>query len=188
MKIQSGSTTLSAEQRREIIGMASQVAIEQYQKAAERAKQTARDKRLHNTKLLMEKYRSFVIHSETAVHEASQVEDDFDLDDLLELMDCGTGDKELAVTSVRESAARTRILVHHIDRMLDYFKYRCDHSSKPEDARRYRIVYYSYLAEEAEQKTFQELAEDENVDISTIYRDHKAALRQLSALIFGYFE
>ena len=136
----------------------------------------------------MEKYRSFVIHSETAVHEASQVEDDFDLDDLLELMDCGTGDKELAVTSVRESAARTRILVHHIDRMLDYFKYRCDHSSKPEDARRYRIVYYSYLAEEAEQKTFQELAEDENVDISTIYRDHKAALRQLSALIFGYFE
>ena len=63
-------------------------------------------------------------------------------------------DKELAVTSVRESAARTRILVHHIDRMLDYFKYRCDHSSKPEDARRYRIVYYSYLAEEAEQKTF----------------------------------
>ena len=98
------------------------------------------------------------------------------------------GTKELAVTSVRESAARTRILVHHIDRMLDYFKYRCDHSSKPEDARRYRIVYYSYLAEEAEQKTFQELAEDENVDISTIYRDHKAALRQLSALIFGYFE
>lgn len=188
MKKQSGSTTLTAEQRREIIGMASQVAIEQYQKAAERAKQNARDKRLHNTKLLMEKYRSFVIHSKTAVHEASQGEDDFDLDDLLELMDCGTGDKELAVTSVRESAARTRILVHHIDRMLDYFKYRCDHSSKPEDARRYRIVYYSYLAEEAEQKTFQELAENENVDISTIYRDHKAALRQLSALIFGYFE
>lgn len=188
MKKQSNSATLTAEQRREIIGMASQVAIEQYQKAAERAKQNARDRRLHNTKLLMEKYRSFVIHSKTAVHEASQVEDDFDLDDLLELMDCGTGDKALAVSSVRESAARTRVLIHHIDRMLDYFKYRCDHSSKPEDARRYRIVYYSYLAEEEEQKTFQELAEDENVDISTIYRDHKAALRQLSALIFGYFE
>ena len=188
MKKKPGSTTLTAEQRKEIIGVASQVAIEQYQKSAERAKQTARDKRLHNTKLLMEKYRSFVIHSKTAVHEASQVEDDFDLDDLLELMDCGTGDKELAVTSVRESAARTRILVHHIDRMLDYFKYRCDHSPKPEDDRRYRIIHYSYLAEEKEQKTFQELADEENVDISTIYRDHKVALRQLSALIFGYFE
>ena len=188
MKKKSGSTTLTAEQRKEIIGMASQVAIEQYQKAAERAKQNARDKRLHNTKLLMEKYRSFVIHSKTAIHDAAQVEDDFDLDDLLELMDCGTGEKELAVTSVRESAARTRILIHHIDQMLDYFKYRCDHSRKPEDARRYRIIYSTYLAEEKEQKTFQELADEENVDISTIYRDHKAALRQLSALIFGYFE
>lgn len=184
----STKTTLTAEQRKEIIGMASRVAIEQYQKAAEKAKQDARDKRLHNTKLLMEKYRSFVIHSETAIHEASQVEDDLDLDDLLELMDCGPGVKELAVTSIRESAARTRILVHHIDRMLDYFKYRCYHSSKPEDTRRYRIIYYSYIAEESEQKTFQELADDENVDISTIYRDHKSAITQLSALIFGYFE
>lgn len=188
MKKQSGDTTLTAEQYREIIGMASHVAIEQYQKVVEQAKQNARDKRLHNTKLLMEKYRSFVIHSKTAVHEVVQVKDDFDLDELLEIMGCGTGNKELAVVSVRESVARTRILVHHIDRMLDYFKYRCDHSSKPEDARRYRIIYYSYLTEEAKQKTFQELAEDENVDVSTIYRDHKAALRQLSALIFGYFE
>lgn len=184
----SDKTTLTAEQRREIIGMASQVAIEQYQKAAEKARQDAKDKRLHNTKLLMEKYRSFVIHSKTAVHDASQVDDDFGLDDLLDLMDCGIGDREVAVTSVRESAARTSILVHHIDRMLDYFKYRCDHSSKPEDARRYRIIQYSYLVDESSQKTFQELAEDESVDVSTIYRDHKAALRQLSALIFGYFE
>ena len=43
MKKQSGSTTLTAEQRREIIGMASQVAIEQYQKAAERARRRLAD-------------------------------------------------------------------------------------------------------------------------------------------------
>ena len=38
------------------------------------------------------------------------------------------------------------------------------------------------------QKTFQDIAEEENVDVSTIYRDHKMALRQLSALFFGCFE
>ena len=34
----------------------------------------------------------------------------------------------------------------------------------------------------------QDIAQEENVDISTIYKDHKLALRQLSALFFGYFE
>jgi len=51
-----------------------------------------------------------------------------------------------------------------------------------------RIIYSTYLAEPEDQKTFQDIAEEENVDVSTIYRDHKMALRQLSALFFGYFE
>ncbi len=188
MKNKTGSTTLTAEQRKEIIGIASKVAIEQYHKAAEKARKDAKDKRLHNTELLLKKYRGFVIHSQNAVFLASKVEDDNDLDELLDLMEAGTGCNDLVVTSVRDSAARTRVLVHHIDKMLDYFKYCCEHSKKPEDARRYRVIFYSYIAEESKQKSFQQLADEENVDVSTIYRDHKSAIRQLSALIFGYFE
>ncbi|MCI8602259.1 MAG: hypothetical protein HFE45_11850 [Oscillospiraceae bacterium] len=183
-------TTITAEQRREIASIASQIAIEKYRKEAEQAKEERRDKRLHNTKLLMEKYRGFVIHSQSAVYDAAQVRDDFDLEELLDIMNHSSevGPRELAVVSVQESAAKTRILVHHIDRMLDYFKYCCEHSPKPEDARRYRVIYYSYIAEESEQKTFQQLAEEENVDISTIYKDHRAAIQQMSALIFGYID
>lgn len=188
MKKSTTASKLTDEQRREIISMASRVAIEQYHKEAERTRKAARDKRLHNTKLLMEKYQGFVIHSQSAVFDASQIDDDLSLETLLDIMGCGEGEKKLSVASVQESAARTRVLVHHIDRMLEYYKFRCDHSPKPEDARRYRVIYFSYLVDEQEQKTFQELADDENVDISTIYKDHKAALQQLSALIFGYFE
>ena len=72
--------------------------------------------------------------------------------------------------------------------MLDFYKRCCEVSQKPEDTRRYRVIYFSYLAEPEEQLTFQQIAEQEMVDISTIYKDHKLALRQLSALFFGYFE
>lgn len=188
MKKSTTASKLTDEQRREIISMASRVAIEQYHKEADRTRKAARDKRLHNTKLLIEKYRGFVIHSQSAVYDAAQIDDDFSLDALLDIMGCGGDDRKLSIASVQESAARTRILVHHIDQMLEYYKFRCDHSPKPEDARRYRVIHYSYLVDEQEQKTFQELADEECVDISTIYKDHKAALQQLSALIFGYFE
>ena len=188
MKKNTTALKLTAEQRKEIIELASLAAIEQYHKEAERAKKAAIDKRLRNTKLLLDKYRGFVIHSKSAVYEASQVRDDLDFETLLDIMGCGEGSHQLSVNSIRESAAYTRVIVHHVDRMMEYYKYRCESSPRPEDMRRYRVIYYSYLVEEGQQKSFQMLADDECVDISTIYKDHRAAIRQLSALIFGYFE
>lgn len=179
------ATSITAEQRKEIIGIASQVAIEKYEKVIEKHRKEAKDRRLHNTKLLLERYRAFVIHSESAVYDASQIDDDMDLDSLLDLMDCG---HKVVAESVQDSVARTRILVHHVNWMLDYFKYRCEHSSKPEDARRYRVIHQSYLVEEDQQKTFQEIADEECVDVSTIYKDLRIAIQQLNALIFGYVE
>ena len=180
------ATSITAEQRREIIGITSQVAIEKYQKAMENHRKESRDRRLHNTKLLLEKYRAFVVHSESAVFSASQIDDDMSLDSLLELMDCKH--EQVVAESVKDSVARTRILVHHVNWMLDSFKYRCEHSPRPEDARRYRVIQKAYLVEEGQQKTFQEIADEEGVDVSTIYKDQKAAIQQLSALLFGYVE
>ena len=180
------ASSIAADQRREIIGIASQVAIEKYQKAVEKHRKEAKDRRLHNTKLLLERYRAFVVHSESAVYDAAQVEDDMDFDSLLDLMDCGS--KPVVAESVRDSVARTRILVHHIDWMLGYFKARCENSRKPEEARRYRVIEKMYLVEEDQQMTAQEIADEEHVDVSTIYKDQRAAIQQLSAMIFGYIE
>jgi len=172
---------LTPELTKEIV----ELAIDAYRKEADKRRKAAFDKRLHNTKILMEKYRGFVIHSQSAVHEASQVEDDLDFENLLELMSNGDA-KGLSVESVRESTARTSIMVHHIDKMIGYYEYCCKQSKKPEDARRLRVIKALYIDED--KKTPEELAEQEFVDVRTIYRDQKAALQQLSALIFGYFE
>ena len=185
MKKSTNSSRISDAQRQEIIETASRIAIEQYNKEAERARKAAKDKRLHNTELLMKKYRSYVKHSESAIYEMSQVDDDLDLDTLLDIMDCG-GSKALSVRSVQESVARTRLLIHHIDTMLECFKTVCMKSRKPEDARKYRVIQKLYLDDDP--KTPQDIAEEEGCDPSTVYRDKRDAIRQLSALIFGYFE
>lgn len=180
------TSRLSEEQRKEIIETASRIAIEQYHKEADRDKKSIRDKRLHNTKLLMEKYRGFVVHSKSAVYDATQIDDDYDLASLLDMMGCGEGPRQLSITSIQESAARTRVLVHHIDQMIEFFRCRCEHSPKQEDARRYRIIDAMYISDK--EKSPQQLADEENIDLSTVYKDIKIALRQLSALIFGYVD
>lgn len=169
---------LSPELRREIV----ELVIETYHKEQEKERKARRDNRLHNTKLLMEKYRGFVIHSESAVYDAAHVQDD-NLHELIDLMECRDA---VVVESVRESAARTSIMVHHIDRMLRFYEYCCNSSRKPEDARRLRVIKALYIDED--RKTIDEIAAAEHVDTRTIYRDHNAALQELSALLFGYFE
>ena len=102
MKKSSSTPKISEAQRKEIIETASRIAIEQYHKEADRAKKAAKNKRLHNTELLMKNYRKFVIHSESAIYDASQVDDDLDLDTLLDIMDCGGIGKAPSVRSVGE--------------------------------------------------------------------------------------
>ena len=167
---------------------ASEKAIEAYRKEVEVHREEARYRRFHNTKLLLERFKGLEEHSKEAVRSASQVDDDPDLEELVEMMKGYDDRYEANVPSIMKSAAYTSTLVHHVKRILDFYKRCCDVSSKPEDARRYRIIYSTYLAEPEDQKTFQDIAQEENVDVSTIYRDHKMALRQLSALFFGYFE
>ena len=173
-------TQLTPELKREIV----ELTIETYRKEAEKQREARRDRRLHNTKMLMEKYRGFVIHSQSAVYEAAQVDEDEHFNDLLELMD--SGGRGFSVESVRESAARTHIMVQHIQRMLEFYEFCCNRSKKPEDARRLRVVKALYVDED--KKTPEELAKMECVDVRTIYRDNQAALNELSALLFGYFE
>lgn len=167
---------------------AAQKGVEAYKKEVESQKAAAKDRRYHDTRLLLERYKGLEEHSKEAVQSAAQVEDDLDLEELVDMMKGYDERYEATVPSVMKSAAYTRTMVHHVRRMLDFYKRCCEVSQKPEDTRRYRVIYFSYLAEPEEQLTFQQIAEQEMVDISTIYKDHKLALRQLSALFFGYFE
>lgn len=171
---------LTPELKKEIVEMA----IETYRKEAEKQRMQNCDRRLHDTKMLMEKYRDFAEYSESTVYDTLQVDENDEFRDIMELMGCG--EKMLPVESIRQSVAKIRVLAHHVNRILDFYEYRCKHSKKSEDARRLRVIKALYL--DNSRKTLETLAKEENVEVRTICRDLNTALQELSILIFGYFQ
>lgn len=185
-KKNSDGISLSADQLKKITETASRVAIEEYHKEFDRSRQENRDKRLYNTRLLMEKYRGMVKYSESAVYDAAQLEDDLDLQTLLDIMGCSYDSHTLSVQSIQERVGKVRIILDHVTRMLDYYKFRCESSGKTEIMRKWEVIKALYLDEEI--KTVQDLAEVYFVDERTIYRYNRSALQDLSALFFGWVD
>lgn len=141
-----------------------------------------KDKRLHNTKLLICNYRMFKAHAEKSVYSATECEDSvFDI--LAMMSDSDFSKAETTVKSIKNSAARTAIMVNHIDAMLEVYEIICKKSGVPENNRRYRILKALYIDDNP--KSVEDLAEAEAVDRSTVYRDVKKAIQVLSNLIFG---
>lgn len=177
-----GDVILTTAQLTKIIETASEVAIREYHKEAEKDRDEKRDRRLYNTRLLLERYRGMVVYSSDAVYDATQIDDD-DLLTLMELMQGGDGSHILTVRSIQEGAATAGIIVHHIKKMLDFYENHCKASGKAELIRRWETVRWLYI--DKEEKTISELSELFCVDERTVYRYVKAATQDLSALLFG---
>jgi len=185
-KDKSENISLTNAQLKKITEVASQAAIEAYRKEIEVVRQENRDKRLYNTRLLLEKYRGLVKYSEDAIFDAIQLDEDMELQTLIELMGAGKESVSLSVESIQERTGKVRVILNHVTKMLEYYRFRCESSGKPEVVRKWETVYYLYLADN--EKTVQELAEAFYVDERTVYRYNRAALQDLSALLFGWIE
>lgn len=138
-----------------------------------------KDRRLHNTRILLQNYRRFREHADNAVFEVEQLDESvFDILDLMQ-----RHESNVFVDSIKNSVARTVTVVNHIDTMLGLYRVYCDGSSKPEDARRWRVIQGRYIDEQ--EKTVLDLADQENVADRTIRRDIEEACEHLAALFFG---
>lgn len=157
------------------------VALETLDKEKKKAQKSRYDKRLRNTKLLLRNYRMFKEHTESAVFEASQLDEN--AIDILDMMWEQSSNGEVFVESIKKSVARTRIIMTHVTDMLDLFESYCYRSNKPEDSRRYRVINALYINDNA--MTAREIASTEGIDDRTVYKDVDAACEKLSALIFG---
>ncbi|MCL2223586.1 MAG: hypothetical protein FWB96_01315 [Defluviitaleaceae bacterium] len=167
----------------EMIETISNFAIDKYKKTEQDAVKARFDKRLANTKLLLKNYRLLIDHCDNAVYETDNDDDDnYGLVDMLGYLSSSASDS-LKIESICRSSERTRIIVSHIDKMINLYEYYCDSSPHLEEARRYRVIYWLYL--DPESKTRDELAEEEHTDKRTIYRDINIAVECLTTLIFG---
>lgn len=142
------------------------------------------DKRLFNTKLLLRNYRALNEHINSAVFESEKIDGYIkeSAEDILDLM-WQTNDSDVVVNSIKQSVERTKIIMAHVDMMLDLYETFCMKSSKDEDCRRWRVTKAMYISPEI--TTAEKIAESEHIDKRTVYRDIDAAVERISALIFG---
>jgi len=155
--------------------------IDIHSKKKDEFKALRRDRRLHNTKLLLIHYKELCQSCNDAIYSATQLsieQDYFDINDLL------TDDnRDLFIQSVKDSAVRTLIMVAHVQSMLQTYKKACELSMRSEDMRRYRVIEALHLADET--LTPIQIAKNENVELRTIYRDMNEAYNTLSIYFFG---
>lgn len=180
------NATLSEEQIKAVAEIAAAAAIQEYKAEAEREKQERKDKRLYNTRLLLERYRGMIKYSEKAIYDAIQLDEDMELQTLLEMMGAKGDITTLSVESIQTRVAQTRVILSHVNKMLDFYQYRCTSSGKSEVLRKWQTIDHLFISDD--EKTVEELAEEFNVDDRTVYRYIKSAIQDLSALFFGYIE
>lgn len=176
--------TLSKEDLQELMEKAAiagaKAGIDRYEMELKDRQKKHRDKRYHNTKLLLRNYRMLQINAENSVFSRSQMEES--AADILDNM-MNMYNDEVIVESIKTSATRTAIIVSHVKTMIRMYQICCEQSENEIDKRRYDIIYGLYISDP--KITRKELMDKWNISSDTTYTDEKIAIERLSALIFG---
>lgn len=152
-----------------------QTAFEYLEKTKLQEHENKRDRRLRNTKLLLRNYRSFKLH-------CIDIQVELENDRAMEVMDELEQD-DFAVEAIRRSKERTLAMVRFIDQMLQVYKVICEQSDKTEDKRKYETIYHLYISND--KKTYEQIAECQEIASRTVHRDVTDAVKTLSVLVFG---
>lgn len=170
-------------ERKEVLQMGTQAgivaALDFIHKEKEHKMKSRFDRRLRNTKLLLIEYRKLEIHCKDAEYKKISS----NAIDILDELDCFEFEDDVYIESIKKSKDRTDIIIKHIQKMLEAYKYLCDRSKKPEVARRYNVIYDLFIGDY--EFTIDEVAESYNIHPRTVYKDVDDASATLSALIFG---
>lgn len=184
--------SLSPETIDAITKAASATAIAEYEKIKAQTRQEQSDRRFRNTKFLIKHYREFADYNAHAIYETAQFCQACDNDALFSLAGISPSDN-FHVESIRNGVAITRIIVEHIDTMLDVYKSRCEKSPKAEKQRRWRVLQAMYLSSEdlsptkisEKENSADMIAEKEHISRSQVYDDIDKACEDLTPLLFG---
>lgn len=142
------------------------------------------DRKLHNTKLLLKNYRTLEAHYQNAVFDVDSAEENSsDFSEIISRMNSSVYDDDLYIESIKQSCLRTKIIMAHVNNMLDIYKAACKGSGKPENKRHWRVLSMMYL--DPDPMTVEEIAEAEGIGERTVYKDIDVCVNDLTALFFG---
>lgn len=162
-------------------------AIKTLEDERRRQKRKQYDKRLYNTKLLLRHYRTLNEHYKHGIYTTNEgmfLDEALDesFSDIME--DIGmSGDESLCIESIKRSCTRTKIIMSHVNKMLEIYEIMCKRSKRQDDARHWRVLQALYLAENATPAS--KVAAAEHIDRRTVYKDIDMCVTDLTALLFG---
>ena len=129
------------------------------------------DRRLRNTRLLLEHYNHLKDHIDKAIYKCGAIDFLDDIDNL---------DEVIYINSIKNSVTRTNTIMSHVRAMLEIYQIYCEKNGDIEK-RRNRVLRQYYF----DNMKLGDIAMTEDVDERTCLRDLRAAEDRLSALIFG---
>jgi tetratricopeptide (TPR) repeat protein len=142
------------------------------------------DRRLRNTRLLLNHYRSLKIHGKMADSSVNVIYQDNAIDVLDDVE--SIHDEEQYIQSLSRTKKRTLIIVGHINKSMKYYESICKSDGKLKE-RRYKIIKYIYIdpIKDDIQPTYEQAAEHFGIAVKTVGRDVRNAIEDLSILFFG---
>lgn len=98
------------------------------------------DRRFRNTKLLLRNYTVLNANCSHAVYDAaSAATGEESVEEIVEALD-ELLEENLKVESIMKSAARTQLIMRHVNRMLGIYKVVCENSVDEGEQRHYRVI------------------------------------------------
>lgn len=167
----------------QIIKTAVDTGIAAYKKEDSREQGRLVNRNLHNTRKLMESYRTLKNDLQNSDYDSEDAQKELRFQCVEDLMQPGETkmDKVMAkeIERLQENAWRKR----HIERALELLKEDCSRSRLDEDMRKYRVLVATYIDDV--QLSQEELAEQENVSDRTIRQDVRKALEMITPYLFS---
>lgn len=156
-------------------------------KAVERERKACRkrqyDWKYQNTKLLLRNYRRLNAYYQNAIFSIEDAEEaDESFEDIMRSMG-RPADEEIFVESIQKNYLATRIIMTHVNKMLDCYQIMCERSNRQDDKRHWRVLEEMYLSENY--TTAEQIARQEHIDKRTVYKDIDVCAADLTALFFG---
>lgn len=158
------------------------VALKKMEEERKISQKRIRDRRYHNTEMLLRNYNMFKLSVKNSVFTIRQMEKEASANEILNLMMDSNKD-EITINAIRDSKEKTAIIVKHIDTMLELYQVYCERSADKMDNRRYEILMDRFIRNPTLSVT--EIATKNCISKETVYSDLKIAKERVSALIFG---
>ncbi len=160
-------------------------ALEVFREERRKEAQQRRKRCLKDTQYLLRNYRQIKTQAEEVLALLPETEnEDFEFfENLMQRGDVPKEDRLGVIASIRANAKSTVILMKYVDRAIQAYQKISLSSKKPEDARRYRVLEAMCLIEEP--LLVIDVADVENIDKGTVFRDFRTACENISEMLFG---